>query len=150
MSLKLYKISAQETPIQITYVGGLRCGSLSPTAGMYLSKIDLNEILKINKDATFMAVAEGISNDGFIQEGDRFFFDRGEDVHNGDMVICMVDQEATVKEYELRDGIIHLKPMNKDFPEIIIDPKNHNDVSIEGVVTLILRPCNERMRRRFR
>ena len=58
---------------------------------------------------------------------------------SGEIVVAMVDGEATVKRLKLRRRRVELHPANPDFDVIV--PKGH-DVRILGKVTGICRPLD--------
>ncbi len=56
------------------------------------------------------------------------------EVHNGEIVVAMIDDEATVKRYLRKKGDIWLLPENPDF-----SPINGNRAQILGRVTAVVR-----------
>lgn len=63
----------------------------------------------------------------------------------GEIVVALVDGEATVKRFETPDGVPHLAADNPDFPARRLAA----EAAIAGVVTAAYRPA-ERLRRRPR
>lgn len=74
------------------------------------------------KNECFMLVVKGESmiNAG-IYSGDMILVERRQDVRNGEIVVALVDDSATVKTFYKEDGYIRLQPEN-DFMEPIIVP----------------------------
>lgn len=82
---------------------------------------------------------ESMINAG-IYEGDIVVVSPKKPVHNYDIVVAMVDGDATVKRYLKKDGKTTLVPENDAFPVIEIKPTS--DFSIAGKVVGVLRWYN--------
>lgn len=62
---------------------------------------------------------ESMINAG-IMSGDTIIVERTESVRNGDMVVALVDDSATVKTFYKEDGHIRLQPENDNMDPIIV------------------------------
>ncbi len=82
---------------------------------------------------------ESMVNAG-IYEGDIVVVSPKKPVHNYDIVVAMVDGEATVKRFLKKDGKTTLVPENDAYPVIEIKPTS--DFSIAGKVVGVLRWYN--------
>jgi repressor LexA len=69
-----------------------------------------------------------------ILDGDYLIVRQQVDAANGEIVVAMLEDEATVKRYYKRDQYIELKPENSTMQPIIA-----NEVAILGKVTGLLR-----------
>ena len=67
-------------------------------------------------------------------EGDRVVVKKQSSAENGDIVVALVDDSATVKRFFKRDGKIILHPENDDMSDFIFD-----DVQIIGKVVGLIR-----------
>lgn len=67
-------------------------------------------------------------------DGDKIIVKKQESADNGDIVVALVDDSATVKRFYKRDGKIVLHPENDDMSDFIFD-----DVTILGKVVGLLR-----------
>jgi repressor LexA len=68
-----------------------------------------------------------------ILDGDFVIVRKDAEARNGDIVVAMIDGEATVKTYErMKDGRVRLLPANPKFQPIEIRPESENRV--EGKV----------------
>ena len=76
---------------------------------------------------------ESMINAG-IFDGDNIIVERCSTAQNGDMVVALVDDSATVKTFYNEDGHIRLQPEN-DF----MDPISVQDVVILGRVIGVMR-----------
>lgn len=56
-----------------------------------------------------------------IFSGDRIFVNSCNTARNGDMVVALIDDSATVKTYYKEDGHIRLQPENDTMEPIIVD-----------------------------
>lgn len=69
-----------------------------------------------------------------ILSGDYIVVRRQPDARNGEIVVAMVEDEATVKRFYKENGYFRLQPENDALPPIIV-----NDVTILGKVVSLLR-----------
>lgn len=69
-----------------------------------------------------------------ILEDDLVLVRRQPSVDNGDIVVAMLDEEATIKRFYREDGYIRLQPENYQLSPIIV-----RDVTILGKVTGLVR-----------
>ena len=70
---------------------------------------------------SFMLKVEGESmiNAG-IFDGDNILVEKCDNVHNGDIVVALIDDSATVKTFYKEDGHIRLQPENDTMDPIIV------------------------------
>ena len=69
-----------------------------------------------------------------ICDGDYVVIRSQKDCQKGEIVAAMIDGEATVKTFTMKDGHIWLMPANKDY-----EPINGDNCEILGKVTAVLR-----------
>ena len=69
-----------------------------------------------------------------ICDGDKLFVLEGNTAENGDQVVALIDDSATVKTFYREDGHIRLQPENDHMEPIIVD-----DCTILGTVYGVLR-----------
>lgn len=71
---------------------------------------------------SFMLKVKGESmiNAG-IFDGDNILVEKCDNVHNGDIVVALIDDSATVKTFYKEDGHIRLQPENDTMDPIIVD-----------------------------
>jgi repressor LexA len=83
----------------------------------------------------FMLSVSGTSMiDAGILDGDVIIVNRQNYADNGDIVVALIDNEATVKRFYKEKDYYVLHPENKAMSDIIV-----NDVTILGVVNGLLR-----------
>lgn len=85
---------------------------------------------------TFMLVVKGDSmiNAG-IYDGDQILVQQQTTAENGDMVVAIVEDSATVKTYYKEEGYYRLQPENDDMDPIIV----HGELGIAGKVIGVFR-----------
>lgn len=91
---------------------------------------------EFNSDgAVFMLEVKGESmiNAG-IYSGDKIVVNKQDFASNGDIVVALIEDSATVKRFYQKNGKIILHPENDNMEDIVLD-----DVLILGVVTGLIR-----------
>ncbi len=109
-------------------------GFPSPAADHTRQRIDLNEHLIRNREATFIFRVKGDSMTGIgIYDGDELLVDRSIEPRHGNIVLAVINQEFTVKRLHHRHGAVQLIAENPLYPPI--QPKENEELVIWGVVT---------------
>lgn len=72
--------------------------------------------------------------DAGILDGDKIVVRKQETAENGDIVVALVDDSATVKRFFKKDDHFVLHPENETMSDIIVD-----DVAILGKVVGLIR-----------
>lgn len=68
-----------------------------------------------------------------IYDGDKVIVQACDTAENGDIVVALVDDSATVKRFYKEDGHYRLQPENKTMEPIIVE-----HVNIQGIVLEVL------------
>ena len=130
-------IEKQTSGLQF-FEGRVQAGFPSPAQGEYADTIDLNRALITNPAATFCARVIGNSMvDAGINEGDLLIIDRSLTPHDGNIAVCFVDGDFTVKRLSVRDDGIYLIPANAQFPELRVSEESN--FQVWGVVSHIIK-----------
>ena len=109
-------------------------GFASPAGDHTRKRIDLNDHLIRNADATYVHRVKGDSMiDIGIYEGDALLVDRSIEPKHGDIVLAVLNNEFTLKRLHRRGGVIKLVPENQRYPTIVVKPEE--EFSVWGVVT---------------
>lgn len=94
-----------------------------------------------NKSGSFGLKVKGDSMIGAgIFEGDVVIVNPQSDAHNGEIVVALLQDEATLKRYEKHGDIVYLIPENKNYN--VIEINNREDFSIIGKVLGVFRWYN--------
>ena len=109
-------------------------GFPSPAADYTQQRIDLNNHLIRNKDATYLFRVKGESmiNVG-IYENDILLVDRSINPKHDHIILAQLNSEFTVKRLYRRGGIVKLIAENNIYPPRLI--KEEDDLIAWGVVT---------------
>ena len=83
-------------------------------------------------------VGESMIEDG-IFDGDYIFVQKRQVAQSGDIVVVVIDNEATCKRYFPEKNRIRLQPANKTMPPIYVRQEDFRDVQIMGTVTGVYR-----------
>ncbi|WP_338396246.1 LexA family protein [Fulvitalea axinellae] len=109
-------------------------GFPSPAEDYLEGVIDLNRELVGNREATFFARVRGESMSGAnIHDGDVLVVDRSMRPREGDLAVCCVNGEFTLKRFSRRGGKVRLLAANPEFPDIEVGAGD--DFMVWGVVT---------------
>jgi repressor LexA len=112
-------------------------------AGAPIEAIESNETISvpddfIRRDNTFCLRVKGDSmiEDG-IRDGDYIIVEGRDNADNGETVVALIGNEATVKKfYREPDGQVRLQPANSTMQPILV---TEGDLAIRGVVVGLMR-----------
>lgn len=131
-------IKSEPSPGMLLFESRVQAGFPSPAQGEYADSIDLNRALITHAAATFCARVMGNSMiDAGINEGDLLIIDRALEPHDGNIAVCFIDGDFTVKRLSVRDEGIFLTPANAAYPEIKVE--QDNNFVVWGVVSHIIK-----------
>lgn len=117
---------------------GIQAGFPSPAQDYISETIDLNRELIHHPAATFYGRVSGDSMiDEGIEPGDILVIDRSIEPADGELAVCCLDGEFTLKRISLRHGQVWLVPSNERFDPILVTPDNRFEVW--GVVTYTIK-----------
>lgn len=137
--IKISEVKPEEKTSGLQFFEGrVQAGFPSPAQGEYADVIDLNRALITNPAATFCARVIGNSMvDAGINEGDLLIIDRSLTPHVGNIAVCFIDGDFTVKRLSMRDNRLFLTPANADYPELPVN--EDSNFQVWGVVTHIIK-----------
>lgn len=122
---------------KVPIVGKVSCGM-----PIYAEE-NINDYISISKEIAkpqndyFILYAEGDSmNQAGINNGDMVLIKQQPSAEDGDLVVALIDDEATIKEFNKRANMIILKPKsdNENHKPIILT----NNFRIQGVVADVI------------
>ncbi len=123
------------TSLHLPYADmGIQAGFPSPAQDYLNESIDLNHEIIRHPASTFYARVDGESmiGDG-IDSGDILVVDRSLEPADGDLAVCCIDDEFTLKRIRLDGNRVWLIPSNESFDPILVTPECRFEVW--GVVT---------------
>jgi repressor LexA len=127
--------------VSIPLVGNIACGL------PVLAEENVEELIQVSSKLIkqgfkyFLLKAKGDSmNMAGINDGDVVLVKQQSIANNGDRVVALINEEATLKEFHVASGVIVLKPIskNKKHKPIIVD----KDFQVQGVVTAVISGLN--------
>jgi repressor LexA len=83
---------------------------------------------------------ESMKDDGILP-GDLVVVRKQGTARNGQTVVALVNNEATIKKYYRKDGRIELHPANAAMKPILVSAQD--EFSIQGIVAGVIRHFNE-------
>ena len=114
--------------------GGICAGFPSPAQDYVESGIDLNRELVKNPAATFFGRVKGDSMTGAgIEDGDLIVIDKSLEASEGDIAVCFLDGEFTLKRIHIEKDVLWLVPENPKYKKIKVTANQH--FMMWGVVT---------------
>src|SRR5690606_28592944 len=133
-------IPLSELPVTVWGIPStVQCGFPSPAQDHAQKRLDLNDLLVKQPDATFfMRVRCDSMRDAGIQDGDYVIGDRSVTPAHGRIVVAVVGGEYTVKRLYKRKGLVRLDCANPTFANIEL--KDGQELYVWGVVTWTFRP----------
>lgn len=125
---------------------GIQAGFPSPAQEYISEYIDLNREIIRHPAATFYGRVRGDSmiEEG-IEPGDLLVIDRSIEPEDGDLTVCCLDGDFTLKRIHLVPGAVWLIPSNEQYDPILVTPEHR--LEVWGVVTHTIKK-NRRPRRR--
>ncbi len=114
--------------------GGIKAGFPSPAQDFLDNSIDLNRELVKHPMSTFYGRVCGESMmDAGICDGDILVIDKSLEPRDGDIAVCYVDGEFTIKYIRIEEKSIWLVPANDQYKPIQVT--QDNEFLIWGIVT---------------
>lgn len=145
MKVEIHKIDISSTlPLQYADEG-IRAGFPSPAQDYMEQAIDLNKELIRHPASTFYGrvVGNSMSGEG-IDEGDILVIDKSLELIDGDLAVCFINGEFTVKRVKLEKDFAWLVPSNPDYEPIKVT--KDDEFTIWGIVTYTVKK-NRRKRK---
>lgn len=121
----------------IPFIGDVKAGFPSPAEDILGETMDLNGYCVKHPAATFYARVSGTSMDEDLSEGDLLVIDRSLDARSGDVAVCFIEGEFTVKRIVLKESYAELVPTNKNYPVLRIE--EGLEFRIWGIVTHVIK-----------
>ncbi|MCM0607009.1 MAG: transcriptional repressor LexA [Xanthomonadaceae bacterium] len=97
-----------------------------------------NFMLKKGGGEYFVLKVKGWSmiEDGIFDQ-DYVVIKKQSTAQNGDTVVALINNEATIKRYQKKQGVVELHPANPEFKTIVVN--GEQEFKIEGVLAGIMR-----------
>lgn len=116
----------------------VQAGFPSPAADYIAAKVDMNDYLIKNKNASFLVKVDSLSMlKAGIDVNDDLIVDRSLEAKHGDIIVALLDNQLTVKRLMIENGDCWLQAENDGYTNI--DPRNYQEFEIWGVVTKVIK-----------
>ncbi|MBM4366964.1 MAG: transcriptional repressor LexA [Deltaproteobacteria bacterium] len=124
--------------VAVPVIGRVAAGSPILAEENYAGTLHMDATTMPHQAPVFALVIHGNSmiDDGIL-DGDYVFVRQQSEARNGDIVVAMVDGDATCKRFFRERGRVRLQPANVDMSDIIVDASRQ--FSILGVVVGVYR-----------
>ncbi|MDQ1273679.1 MAG: repressor LexA [Planctomycetota bacterium] len=126
----------------VPIVGKVRAGIPHPVIEDIEGYLSVDKTLCRSNDTFFLRVVGDSMIDAHIQEGDLVLVKPQPVANNGEIVVALVGNEATVKRFYKKGNTIQLKPEHPTMKPIIIK-EGQADVHIIGKVAAVIRQYRE-------
>ena len=123
--------------IKIPLLGNVSCGIPLLAEQNIDSYISISKELIKSANNYFILKAIGDSmNEAGINDGDLVLIKQQQNANENDLVVALIDDEATIKEFHRKQNMIILKPKsnNQKHQPIILT----NDFRIQGIVETVI------------
>jgi len=127
----------REQTLKIPLLGSVACGLPIFAEENIEAEIPISVKLIKKGHKYFLLRAKGDSmDDAGINDGDLVLIRQQQHAENGDSVVALIDDEATIKEYHHTGRLVVLKPKshNKKYQPIILS----DEFRIQGVVEAVI------------
>ena len=91
---------------------------------------------KVGETFALRVKGESMKDDGILP-GDLVIVQQQGTARNGQTVVALVNNEATIKKYYRTEGHVELHPANTAMQPIVVSPDD--DLRIQGIVTTVIR-----------
>lgn len=123
--------------VKIPLLGNVACGTPIFAEENIEALIPVsNQFLKSNRNYFILRASGDSMNDAGINDGDLVLVKQQQTANNGDKVVALIDDEATIKEFHNNGNMIVLKPRSKSskYQPIILT----TDFRIQGIVETVI------------
>lgn len=148
MTISRYEAGTWEIPLAVEMAMDRLSTSQLPLLGFVaagapiepIPQTDVIDLLPpLHKDGETFALrvkGESMKDDGILP-GDLVIVRKQETARNGQTVVALVNNEATIKKYYRKDRQVELHPANAAMQPIIVSPSDN--LRIQGIVTAVIR-----------
>ena len=122
---------------QIPLLGKIAAGSPIEAISNYGDYLDIPSLLLKSEDCYALCVEGDSMIDEGIFDGDTVIINKKTEIHNGDIVVALIDkEEATLKKFRKKGDSIALEPANKNYKTQIYGPDR---IVIQGKLSGLIR-----------
>ena len=126
----------------VPIVGRVRAGTPHPAIEDVEGYLSVDKTICRSNNTFFLRVVGDSMIEAHIQEGDLVLVKPQPVANNGEIVVALINDEATVKRFYKKGNTIQLKPEHPTMKPIIIK-EGQADVHIIGKVTTVIRQLDK-------
>jgi repressor LexA len=130
--------SASVPTVSLPIVGRVTAGDPNLAIENIEGYVNFDRNLVSSEDVFLLRVKGDSMIDAHIQDGDFALVKPQKDAENGEIIVALIDDEATIKRIFKKRDLIHLEPANPTMEPIVIK-KGEKKVTIVGKVIGIFR-----------
>ena len=142
-AIEIIEASARGQELRsVPIMGRVRAGAPRPAIEDIEGYISMDKTICRSNNTFFLRVVGDSMIEAHIQEGDLVLVKPQPVANNGEIVVALINNEATVKRFYKKGHTIHLKPEHPTMKPIIIK-EGHADVCIIGKVVAVIRQLDK-------
>jgi len=142
-AIEIIEASARSQELMsVPIVGKVRAGTPHPAIEDVEGYLSVDRTICRSNNAFFLRVVGDSMIEAHIQEGDLVLVKPQPVANNGEIVVALINDEATVKRFYKKGHTIQLKPEHPTMKPIIIK-EGQADVHIIGKVTTVIRQLDK-------
>ncbi|MBI2469648.1 MAG: repressor LexA [Planctomycetes bacterium] len=126
----------------VPIMGRVRAGTPHPAIEDIEGYLSMDKTICRSNNTFFLRVVGDSMIEAHIQEGDLVLVKPQPVANNGEIVVALINDEATVKRFYKKGNTIHLKPEHPTMKPILIK-EGQADVHIIGKVTTVIRQLDK-------
>lgn len=126
--------SKYQTPLTVPLIGTVTAGTPILAVENFEGYYPIPHEFSTDSDLFMLKVKGDSMINAGILDGDKIIVKKQETADNGEIVVCMVDDSATVKRFYKKDNKIILHPENDAMQDIVVD-----EAYILGLVVGLMR-----------
>ncbi len=127
-----------KTPLQVPMAGIVAAGSpIEPIPQTELVEVP-HSMLTSDRTFALRVKGESMKEDGILPN-DLVIIRKQDAAKNGQTVVALLNQEATIKKYYRKDNHIELRPANSTMNSIFVTPQD--EFQLEGILIGVIRHC---------
>lgn len=123
-----------QTPLTVPLIGTVTAGTPILAIENFEGYYPIPQEFSSDSELFMLKVKGDSMIEAGIFDGDKIIVKKQETADNGEIVVCMIDDSATVKRFYKKDGKIVLHPENQTMQDIVVD-----EAYILGLVVGLLR-----------
>jgi repressor LexA len=121
----------------IPILGRVAAGSPLLASENVEGKLDLDEAFPSSEPRFALRIKGDSMRDAGILDGDLVVVRKGDRAENGDIVVALIGEEATVKSFRRQGDRVELLPANPDHKPIVV--RERDELRILGLVIGVVR-----------